>query len=75
MTSVGVLYFPNSCAYVCGDIFWYAAGLLHGVPPRSCSGNHNSSVAPYMLVRSYTPACDTSARKRPLDCDAIQSIM
>src|SRR5262245_19224174 len=74
MTSVGVLYLPNSAAYVCGDISRYTAGLLHGVPPVSCSGNQRSSVA-YMLVWLYTPAWDTSATNRPFAFEAIQSIM
>ena len=36
-------------------------GFVHGLPLNSQSANHNSSVAPYMLVRLKSPACDTSA--------------
>src|SRR6266481_8848137 len=72
-TSVGVLYFPSAAAKVTGAHLRYASGFDHGVPCKSCSSNHNSSVA-YMETLSYTPAWLTNALKRSV-CVAIQSTM
>src|SRR3954465_13002750 len=58
-----------------GDHFAYISGFVHGLPLNSHSGNQSSSVAPYILVRLNTPACETSAanwKRGSVLCPRIQ---
>ena len=71
MTSMGVLKFLT---YIDGDHFVYCSGLVQGVPWYSHSGNHSSSVAPYIERRSKTPSWETRQSKMSV-WPSIQSIM